>query len=737
MSLANFEPIPIGGFRGLMTLPGLPSQVPADYAIATQNCAYPPGAVTMRPGASRLYDMGPGALGGNGVSHFEIFRQPAPAASYYVFLASNVLYASLGGGAPATLIGDCGGAVHFRLAQYGANAFITLSNGQYGVGAAPTSPYIWTPASGRVSRMCLGHPAGTVPVATLALGAGGNCSLGVHRVAVLFETASGFRSFCNVSPAFPFTNLIAFASINVTAGNQTINVTNVPRYGTDFAVAGYSNTDCVKRHLCMTGAGLLTYFIVTTIADNTSTTGTINIDDFTLASSPLLNASNYANYWDVTASASASPSVIQNIPRAGAVTYGSRLVTWGDPGNRSALYISDPDAPESVNASTGFIIVNRDDGQAITNCWADKYGPLYITKDRAIWAVEDNGDVPANWAPPRRIVPNLGSISLSGVDYETDDMGVVSSAYILNEKGLYKFDGAATELSKNIRPTWKALNSAKFNAGAEVRVDAFNKRIYCLVPGPGQNSPDRIMVMDYQDDADPKWDTWIPATNSDMWTSIQVDGNVPLIATAAGISGAGGRYVRTFDPTANYDAGGAGNVNFSWFYRTGAIAPEMRASNMFGGVAFEATGIGTLNIKYYLIGGSGAATSVFFNGRMGDISTNGNAVTWLAGDLFTDLQSPMAIIIPGQALTFPIAVVNSPTSITLGGPGAGVLPLARYYVQNALATAPQREYTAIGGFPVRAALIHLEFGQNQFAAGQAAVIDRVRVYARPDGSRPN
>jgi hypothetical protein len=118
---------------------------------------------------------------------------------------------------------------------------------------------------------CVNHARPTAP--SLANGAAGNVTAGLHYVKVTFVTAQG--------ETFPG------ASASLTAdGAKQIDVTNVATGG----------AEVTQRNIYMTTAGGSTYYLVNaskpTINDNTTTTYTINVSDTTLVTQPAAPASD-------------------------------------------------------------------------------------------------------------------------------------------------------------------------------------------------------------------------------------------------------------------------------------------------------------------------------------------------------------------------------------------------------------------------------------------------------------
>jgi hypothetical protein len=172
----------------------------------------------------------------------------------------------------------------------------------------------------------------------------GSISLGVHQFAVIFETATGYR-----------TQLSPFATINATGGNR-VTLTNIP--------VGPPNV--VRRIIVASAAGDTNNFFFTTLAtasgiavnamvlnDNATQTITqLDFDDTSLIAGESVN--------DLL--------TIQELPsQAGCVAYNSRMVFWGE---RNAI-------PRI--GTTGFLNMSFDGGK--TTAWVNT--PLGWNQARA------------------------------------------------------------------------------------------------------------------------------------------------------------------------------------------------------------------------------------------------------------------------------------------------------------------------------------------------------------------
>ncbi len=206
-----------------------------------------------------------------------LYREPA---------AGQTLVALKTDWAPATAIGHS--------ATLFDREHLAVSDGRVGVG----SPLVWDRTN--LDRMSPSPPGASH---TLALGAAGSVTNGIHGIAIIFETRHGHRIISNATKSG------ADIEINVTSTKKIV-VSNIP-LGPDWIV---------KRIVAMTTAAGASFFFVTDdsagmiIDDNTTTTATIDVADATLSAGTLV---------DRLFRRMILPE------QAGMLSYGSRLVTWG------------------------------------------------------------------------------------------------------------------------------------------------------------------------------------------------------------------------------------------------------------------------------------------------------------------------------------------------------------------------------------------------------------------------
>lgn len=588
MSLLEFPTIPVKGFNGLDTLSD-PQSLPPDYASISDNWAFTPGGILSRPGMATKFTLG---IGTTPVEHAELFFHVGGASlKHYLFLASvagNMTLFDWYGSTLKTVLTSFptgtlpAGTTHFTVAQYFGRALICFSNGFQGAG----SPYIYDPdwTAPYCVPMALAIETGHSGFGAANSGTAGSVTAGVHSFMVLAETRSGFINM----PFQAGSGVDVVATVTAPGSEQAV-LSNIPTYN----VAGvYPHV--TKRHIVMTAAGLAEYFIVATINDNTTTSYTVNVDDTALTDGQ--SADVYFTYRD------ALPGAMVN------GIYHGRQIMLGDGSNSSTVLVSEVDQVESFVEATGFLLVNREDGQRATNIFLER-DTLYLCKERAVWSTEDTGSGPETW-PIYLAADGVGAVGPScisgGQPWRGDQGGQDdSTVWIQDAKGLYKFNGGtAIPYSRHIRPTWIALD-VQGMARSEVHADVKNGRVLCLVAESGHSTPNLILAADVTTKVT-KWSKWtFTAGLSNLPRSLIVSPAAFTDPAEVLIWDEAGNYVKKFDASSHSDLGtGLATCAIPCQYRTGPVGGNGLLS-LFGGLTAYLAGAYDASLK--LIGLAGSA----------------------------------------------------------------------------------------------------------------------------------
>ncbi len=550
MADKEFPSIPIKQFRGQLILP-VKTDVPPEFASSCQNVAYLPGAVLSRPGTTSRIALG----GGTDVFHMEILLWSS--GRYHLLLMNGPeLFYSFDYGARTSLkSGLPANTTVFRQHAYGTRVFFTFADKDTGL----IAPFVWDPATDDFDSATEAAPTvGSFAAADGSASSGDGCDAGVHKLIVIYETRSGFQT--SPTPASTATQ------VEVTsAGGNDIDLTNIPTGG----------STVTKRHIGLTAAGLGTFYLAATINNNVDTTLSLDIAD-----AQLIQQTELSNWFQFK----------HPLPNMrGVIQYHDRMVYWGDSSDKSLLWISEKGLPATVRADFGFLNINKEDGDGISNCFV-LGDVLYITKSRSIYSIVDNGDDPFNWGNPRLVCSWAGTLSVSGVALTNDK----HEAFILDVKGIYRFRGGDPQsLSDAIQPYFDEestivtpINHA-FLARAEIHYDPQKRRIMAWVPTGSSEVPDTLLVCDVREGFDRrKWAPWVTAGTA--WRSFAVDSIEINIAEA-------GPVVVKLDDEVISDR----TTAIDWHYQPGSLAKSDDGMNLFHGLGMRVTGAGNLNITVY------------------------------------------------------------------------------------------------------------------------------------------
>lgn len=403
----------------------------------------------------------------------------------------------------------------------------------------------------------------------------GNVEAGIHVFGVVYETNSGFLT--QIGAVTPTVNA---------DGTHKVDLSAIPIFG------GGGGTLITKRHIvasklidpALYNGDPLSYelFFVPggTIADNTTTTLTVNFFDSELITTA-------ANLLDL----------LSEIPAGGGIgSYHNRMLVWDyeqtatTGQNIATVLVSNAGEPEAFNTVNGILQIPRE-GTGITFC-QEYRDVLYVMKFNKIVAFNDNGDVPTSW-PNAVVDQGLGSgkrgISVVGIYGGTN----VESFITLNDQGVYLFTGNLTtpELSYKIKDYWSTITPVNINTGkVRAYTDSLHQILYIVIP-----EKNTILIGDWSNGLTAekiKWSKWT-FDNTPVDIMLFDKDNKLLFGTSTGV-----HYINSAVTSDIYNGASAVKIPNPTFIS--AMLPNEPDDNLihFGGVRYRISGSGNLLSTY-------------------------------------------------------------------------------------------------------------------------------------------
>ena len=284
MSIESFSPLPLNVFGTWVTLLD-PSDVPVGMSPNLGDIDFFPGGVRTRPGLVPQFPVLGGAPSINGLKTYATTNL---VQRLLVFDSQGNLYKETSPGVLSAVVGNAAKPnVYLASTTHFGREYMAFGDGVSGQDLPRQYDDVYLD---RVSQI------GPAEGPSVADGAGGNISPGVHQCVVVFVTRQGY--WTQPSPPVSWT----------AGGGLTVNVTNIP--------TGPSNI--VQRLLGFTGSGGASFYHVPStmlVDDNTTTSLTIDFNDTDLLSGVSLD---YLF------------SQIELPEQLGVIDYAERLFWWGE-----------------------------------------------------------------------------------------------------------------------------------------------------------------------------------------------------------------------------------------------------------------------------------------------------------------------------------------------------------------------------------------------------------------------
>lgn len=290
--------------------------------------------------------------------------------------------------------------------------FATL-NREVVVTNAPSANFVVSPLDLSTRLLNISGPGSSVP--TLASGGAGVLT-GEYRYKVTYAIRSG----TTVLTESPFSDIAG----PITLSSNDVDLTSIPLSGT---------TGVNARRIYRTTNGGAEFFLLTTIADNTTTTYTDNASDFDLALLP--SAETLGN----------APGVDSTDRLRLIVSWKDRL--WGSPAdNPDRVYYTDNRVLYAWGAAA-FVTV-KPVGQDLIGVtgFAARRDDLLVGKRRSVWIVRG---IPPDTIELIQVFEGPGPLSQDAF------LVIHDVAYYLGEDGVYQISGTGVEnISKEKVHPW-------------------------------------------------------------------------------------------------------------------------------------------------------------------------------------------------------------------------------------------------------------------------------------------
>lgn len=576
MRLEDYQQITLNKFRGLWSV-GAEDTAPFDYFLDCLNIDYDAQEVRTRAGLSASITLGYG--GGNGkIRRFVSFFNPIAIITLILDDSGNLYtFSSRAGDTATTPLITVAAATDFAAIQVLGKIYIAFHNGNNGISGVNLKVYIPNAA---LASDEIRDAAGVAPTAAgpiiAADGAAGIVNAGTYKIAVVYLTSSGYYTVPGPDVATVFT-----PTSYVAPGLKKISLTTIP------VLTGR------KRQIIITKANLEEYFFLPSafggfINDDTTTTATLDFDD----TIDLVDSADYLF------------DLLETIPAPlGLDEYHGRLITYGEPSpNSSILRVSYAGDPESFDSVDGIVIITKDDGFDCKNS-AVLRDILYAHKNLGVFAVQDNGDIPANWAVypiDKSINTPVHGISeffnLSGIRQARDFYLTIDRSGIILNNGAFR----KPPLTLNIDKLWQRLNFAQY-AKSILVVDEQQHKVFCAIPIDSSTENNLFLFGSYNEcpgqipDASIQWSPWEikPGGTIKRPTAIGLIAVVPDTVPTLKIGSVdGGGKLWKLDTTVSTDDGTA----IESYLETSLLYYEGGWVHFFTAVRMRITGTGNLEI---------------------------------------------------------------------------------------------------------------------------------------------
>lgn len=423
-----------------------------------------------------------------------------------------------------------------------------------------------------VVRLAAGVAPSGYTITAVEAATSGTVEAGIHLIAVVYITASGFIT----APGSSIAQMTA-------TGGKDIDVAGIPVSGTkqkyllatrSIPISQFSGNLFGYEFFFVPGAALAA----------AATTATISFYD-----ADLIESADYL--FDNLATIPAGVNIF---------VYNGRLGVVSEDGNNYSIRLSERGEPETFNALDGYLTVDPSDGgSGLKNAFEHRKSLILTSSDR-FYATSDNDAAPNTWQI--NCIDKSAGAECFCVATILDSRGLqFDRAFIADRSGLLCFEGMVVrpEMSWNIDALWKRINKAKMNL-VQIADDPIYHRLIISVPLDAATAISHILYADYSEaftvykTIDPnmiKWSIWTFPTAP---VSIAGDKDETTGKSVFHFALAGGN-IYTMKEAIIADFANA----IESYWKSSFKEAKSGYINHFAGIKFRATGSGVCQISLY------------------------------------------------------------------------------------------------------------------------------------------
>lgn len=443
---------------------GTPDECPPDYVLDCKNLYLQSGTtLAPRPAFRKITDSK------SNVNHLSIF-EPVPVAG--VVSPKTIIHTKSG---PALIFNNTdfpgaaiwtGGSPYHSWVNFFGKGYFTLHDTVVGDATEKVQIY----EGGATSRDALGLKPVSAMVGAASAGTG-VLGVGSYLFDVVYVTTSGFIT----KPSGSTVKVDTF-------GSASVNLTVIPTGPVSTSARRIIMTKLIPFGTYTGNPNDYEFFFVPNGLINDNVTTVKNISEF---DGNLVSSSDYL--FDNLESLASG---------VGIGDYNSRLILWGESANPSIIRISKPGDPESISATSGFLIIDPTESGGVTNCIVLRNN-LYIFKSNRIFVTSDNGDDPSTW-PVTLFDSGVGTETYGASNVLNSKGTHLNQFLIASRSGLILFDGLLRfpELTYAVQDIWDDLDPAQFTK-TQVALDPINKGIYIRITR--SNGDKQLLYGDYSE----------------------------------------------------------------------------------------------------------------------------------------------------------------------------------------------------------------------------------------------